>query len=491
MARSLPDLDRGADTTLAEQIARFYGLAIEEGRLRPGDRLPTIRDVSEHGSVTRATVQQGYRLLAERGLVAGTVGRGTQVLASPGHRRSLASPLAAAAWRQLQSLHQMPRLAEGSKVVADFSAIVPDASFFPVDDFRKSMDRVLGERGRELLVYGDPAGSLALRRFIAERDEPDGKQGSADCVLITSGAQQGIDLTLRVFTSPGDAVAVTIPTYQHLFGSLKGLGLELIPVASGQDGVNLDDLRRVLSRNSVKLFYVMPTFHNPTGRSLNLEQRQQLMEVVCDTCVPVLEDEFERDLRFAGEPLPFLRSLDPRALTTTVRSFSKGLFPGVRIGWVHASPEVIGLMGALKRFTALETSPLLQASLLDFVQGGAMASYLQELREALRRRHELAQDCLHRSLPEAHATKPEGGFSFWLELPEGIDGDACAELAAHHGVLVTPGRMFDPEDRPCCALRISLSRAGENELRAGIDILARCVKELRDRSRASQPPLFL
>lgn len=491
MARTLPELDRGSETTLAEQIARFYGVAIEEGRLRPGDRLPTIRDVAEHGSVTRATVQQGYRLLAERGLVAALVGRGTSVLANPERHEGVVSPLAAAAWRQLQSLHQVPRLAEGGAVIADFSEIVPDASFFPVDEFRQSMDRVLGERGRELLVYGDPAGSLALRRFIAERDEPDGKQGSADCVLITSGAQQGIDLTLRVFTSPGDAVAVTIPTYQNFFGSLKGLGLELLPVASGPEGVNLKDLRRVLTRNSVKLFYVMPTFHNPTGRSLDLEQRLQLMKVVTETDVPILEDEFERDLRFAGEPLPFLRSLDPRGLTTTVRSFSKGLFPGVRIGWVHASPEVIGPMGALKRFTDLETSPLLQASLLDFILGGAMASYLQKLREALRRRHDLAQDCLRRAMPNARATKPEGGFSFWLELPNGIDGDACAELAARHGVLVTPGRLFDPEDRPCSALRISLSRAGEVELRAGIDILARCVEELLDRGRASQPPLFL
>ncbi len=491
MATALPDLDRDANSTLAEQIAGFYGCAIEEGRLRPGDRLPTIRMVAEHAEVTRATVQQGYRLLAERGLVSATVGRGTQVMAGGNGQRTAASPQAAAAWHQLQTLHQIPRLAEGIATLADFSAIVPDSSLFPVEEFQRSMSRVLSERGRELLVYGDPAGSAALRAFIAERDEPVGKQGQADQVLITSGAQQGIDLVLRVFTAPGDAVAVPIPTYQHFFGSLKSQGLDLIPVASGPEGIDLDDLRRVLSKSTVKLFYAMPTFHNPTGRSLDRAQRRELMDVVCQTNVPVLEDEFERDLRFKGEPMPFLRGMDPRGLTATVRSFSKGLFPGVRIGWVHASPEVIGPMAALKRFADLETSPLLQAGLLDFIESGAMANYLEKLRKTLRSRHALAQDCLRRHVPAAKATIPEGGFSFWLELPEGVDGDRCAELLSRRGVLVTPGRLFDPQDRPCAALRISVSRASVEQIRAGIEVLGRCVKEVQERGRTSQPPLFL
>ena len=167
--------------------------------------------------------------------------------------------------------------------------------------------------------------ALAARHAQARRADP-------ERILITTGAQQGIDLVLRTFTEPGDAVAVAVPTYPQLFGSLAAHGLDLVPVEAKDGVADMRSLRAALARKDVRLLYVMPTFHNPTGATLDLAQRRALLDVVSATDVPVIEDEYECELRFEGDELPALSSLGPRGLTVTVRSFSKAMFPGVRLG---------------------------------------------------------------------------------------------------------------------------------------------------------------
>jgi DNA-binding transcriptional MocR family regulator len=165
-------------------------------------------------------------------------------------------------------------------------------------------------------------------------------------------------------------------------------------------------------------------------------------------------------------------------LTVTVRTFSKGLFPGVRTGWVQASPEVIGPMATLKRLTDLETSPLLQAALVDILARGALDRHLSALREELRVRHDRAQAALAANLPDDWSwSRPDGGFALWLEGPPACDSERLADLAAQRGVLVAPGRIFDPHGRPGPALRLSLSRVTAAQVAEGIEILGSCARE--------------
>jgi len=486
MANDFPHLERPSRLPLVEQIVRHYRTAIQQGRLRAGDRLPTIRVVAERLKVTRNTVQDAYRKLAGTRMVSATVVRGTVVTGTPNGSGSPFSSGALATRRQQESAPQAPAVPPGTAVRANFAGLLPDQDEFPVDAFRASIERVLRSRGSDLLVYGNPAGSPELRRACG--DAP----GEADEILITNGAQQGIDLVLRAFTEPGDAVAVAVPTYHQLFGLLSAHGLEAVPVAIGSHGIDPGDLERVLARPGVRLLYLMPTFQNPTGRSLDALQRQQLMHVVTKTRVPVLEDEFQRELRFAGEPAPSLRALDARELTVTVRTFSKGLFPGVRIGWVQAPLEILATLAALKRATDLETSPLLQAALVDFMAQGALGRHLESLRARLRERHAVAQTALAAQMPDGTTwSRPEGGFALWLEGPPGLDGDRLAEHAARRGVLATPGRVFDPLARPSSGLRLSLSRTSLAQIAAGIEILGACARDLLARGDLIQRPNFL
>ncbi|MBL8750727.1 MAG: PLP-dependent aminotransferase family protein [Planctomycetes bacterium] len=494
----LPDLDRDAGVSLAAQIAAHYAEAIRGGQMRPGDRLPPIRDVARACDVTRTTVQQAYRELATRGLVEGTVGRGTSVVGqgkhatrrggkakaasteTPGAASRTLSSYAEAALRRSQEMPGPPRLDEGRELVANFAELAPDGERFPVDEWRAAMDAVLKERGSELLGYGNATNGLPeLRTMLAERMRDIDPRATADDVLVTAGAQQALDLVLRTFCAPGDAVIVTSPSYHQMHGLLRAHGLQVLQVPFGADGLDGEKLANALRRDNVRLLYLMPTFHNPTGRSLDLAQRRALVETVRDTSVPIVEDEYQHSLRFRGKALPTLRSLDPRGLTVTVATVSKELFPALRIGWLHAAPDLLRPMAAVKRFMDLETSPLLQAALVEFVRRGGLDRHLDALRDELHRRHDALQRAVREHLPEeCTVTAPDGGFVAWLELPGAGQGDRLAELARERGVRVVPGRVFDLNARPSRGVRLSLTRADHRRIDAGLRILGQCAREI-------------
>jgi 2-aminoadipate transaminase len=481
----LPELDRAAATSLATQIAGFYVQAIGDGRMRAGERLPPIRAVASACDVTRATVQDAYRLLAERGLVEGTVGRGTVVLAggTRGEATEAARPLSAyaeAALRRSREMPGAPPLPPGRALVANFAELAPDGDRFPVDAWRAAMDAVLQQRGGALLGYGNAANGLPeLRTMLAERAHEFDPGLGADDILVTAGAQQALDLVLRTFCAPGDTVVVTLPSYHQMHGLLRAHGLHVVQVPWTPAGLDLAVLDRALQRQPVRLVYLMPTFHNPTGRSLDRAQRQALLDVVARTSVPIVEDEYQSSLRTRGQAAPTLRSLDPRGLTVTVSTVSKELFPALRIGWIAGAPALLEPMGAVKRFMDLETSPLLQAALVEFVARGHLDAYATKLRAELRARHDALQRACRAKLPPGCTiTDPDGGFVAWLELPEPGHGERLAELAAERGVRVVPGRVFDLQGQPSRGVRLSLTRADARQIDAGIAVLADCARTI-------------
>ena len=494
----LPDLDRDDASSLSLQIASHYSAAIREGQLRAGDRLPPIREIARACGVTRATVQLAYRDLKEHGLVEGTVVRGTTVVdrapvQPPDRPRAHAvrtlSSYAEAALRRATEMPSAPVPPRGRDVVANFAELAPDGERFPVDEWRVAMDAVLQQRGNELLGYGNTTNGLPeLRTLLAERAREIDPAITADEILITAGAQQALDLVLRTFCAPGDTVVVPSPSYHQMLGLLKAHGLQVAQVPFTAAGLDLERLEQALRRDGVRLVYLMPTFHNPTGRTLDAAQRRALIDVVARTSVPVVEDEYQSSLRFRGNALPSLRSLDPRGLTVTVATVSKALFPALRIGWVQASADLLRPMAAVKRFMDLETSPLLQAALVEFVRRGSLDRYLDALRAELRVRHDTLQREGRGRLPAGCSlSSPDGGFIAWLEMPAAGQGDRLAELASDRGVRVVPGRVFDVHGRPSRGVRLSLSRAGEAQVAAGVRILAQCAHSIVDASRPAHP----
>ena len=458
---------------IAEQIRR----EIEAERLAAGERLPAIRDLAKSLRVHRDTVALAYEQLATAGVVESTVGRGTFVRTnggSPGAPAADFQPeLSPIAGRLLELERSRPRFGSAGDAVPMHS-LVPDPSLYPADAFRRVLNRVLTEGGAPLFQYGGTQGHPRMLEVMAEHLRKDGIEIDANGIILCHGASQGISLALRLFAATGDVIAAEEPTYQNVLSAAAGLGLRTTPIPMRDDGLDLAVLERALARPEVKALYTLPTFHNPIGTTSSLEHRRALLGVAARCGKPVIEDGYEADLRFAGKPVPALAALDRSGLVIHLSSFSKSLFPGVRIGAIAARGRAVAALLALKAASDLSDAMPLQAALAEFVAAGEYDRHLARLRRVLLARRDAVLEALAEHLPAgARWTTPEGGYQIWVELPEGIDTRDLLADAVGAGVLFAPGSQFNHDGRASRCLRLSFAMADAAMLRRGVAALGR------------------
>ena len=461
------------------QIAGAIEEAIERGRIPSGARLPAIRALAQQLEVNRDTVALAYESLAGAGLVESAVGRGTFVRApGPDRVEALEPPAVTAEVERLLALdNARPRFGAGDGVVP-MHALVPDPSLYPVDAFRKSLARAVAEEGAELFLYGEAQGHGGLRRVLADRYQTAGVPVTPDEIVLCHGASQGIALALRLFARAGDRVAIEVPTYANVLTALAGLGLESAPVAMTSSGPDLEVVDRILAQPDVKAFYTIPTFHNPMGTTTSLAHRKALLDVARRHGKPIIEDAFEMDLRVGGKPVSPLASLDRDGFVVRLHSFSKSLFPGLRVGSVVARGRALDGLVALKQATDLSDALLLQAALAHFIEQGAYDRHLNRVRRALRERHAALDAALAENLPNGTRwTRPEGGYQVWVELPFEVDTRDLLAEASRAGVLFAPGAQFMPDGRASRCLRLTVARVNPEEIKKGLAALGRVVAE--------------
>ena len=456
------------------QIADQIRGAIEAHRLALGERLPTIRELAERLGVNRDTVALAYDELARDGLVEATVGRGTFVARGAG-ARTFEPQLSPPTERLLVLERTRPRFGSADGAVP-LHSVVPDPRLYPVEAFRKMLNSELQKGGAELLLYGEPQGLPRLRRAVAAHLRDVDLAVSPDELVLCHGASQGIALALRLFAEPGDVVALEEPTYNHVLAACSGLGLKTTAVPMCEDGLDLSVLERTLARPEVKLLYTIPSFHNPLGTTTSLAHRQALLAIAARCGKPVVEDAYEQDLRIDGRPVPPLAALDTTGGVVYLASFSKSLFPGVRVGAMAVRGRLVDALLALKQSSDLSDAMPLQAGLASFLESGAYAKHLTRLRRVLRGRRDALLESLVQHLPQgARFTRPEGGYQVWVELPDGIDTSELLPDAVAAGVLFAPGAQFYHDRRSSHCLRLSFAMADEAELREGAAILGEVV----------------
>lgn len=483
-------IDRRPGLPVYRQISQRLRDEIERGERAPGARLPTIRALADELGVHRDTVALAYEELAREGLVEATVGRGSFVSGPPGAAVPAAAPfeptLAPVVSRLLAFARSRPRYAADDAV--PLHALLPDPTLYPVDAFRRCLDRVLRQGGEELLRYGGPQGFAGLREALAGRLREAGVAADADSLVLTQGASEGITLALRLFAEPGDTVAVEEPTYHNVLTALVALDLRAAPIPVRDGEPDLAALERELLRPEVRCFYTMPTFHNPLGTSTGLGHRRALLALAARAGKPVIEDAYEMDLRYAGRPVPPLAALDGSGLVVQLFSFSKSLFPGARVGSVFARGRVLDGLLALKQSADLGGALVLQAALADFVTRGDYDRHLAKLRRTLRARRDALLAALAAEMPAGvRWTTPEGGHQVWVELPGEIETRDLLPEAASRGVLFAPGHQFHHDGRPSSGLRLSIAIADEASIRRGVSALAAVVKERLARGTRGEP----
>lgn len=459
-------------------MAATLARRILNGEIPRGARLPAVRQLAEALAVNRGTVQRAYRELEVQGLVTARVGSGTEVTAATAPADGAARPPGFS--RGIVELARAVRSPGNTDVdgAIDFAMLLPDVAMFPRRRLTEAVAAALG-RGDEVLQYGSPAGLLSLRRLVAKRLSSQGIEADAEEVVIVNGIQQALDLLAKVTIDPGDCVVVESPTYANVLPLLKLYGASTASVAIDTDGLRPDLLAEALGQKHAKLIYTMPSFHNPTGVSMSLERRRAVIDVAARFGTLLVEDACEQDIYFADHALPALASLDAGGRVVHLGTFSKGLFPGLRLGFIVARGELRQMLVLAKRYSDYHADMLSQAVLAEILASGDYERHLEKLRKTYRERMTRALAALGASMPNGVTWNPPGGgFKIWLELPPGVRASTVVEDSRRRGVLVLGGApFFASAGAGENALRLSISRTDPKRIEEGISTLADVVRE--------------
>lgn len=365
------------------------------------------------------------------------------------------------------------RIAGNSNIIS-FAAGLPDPKLYPMEDLKKATEEMYAKEGQKAFSYGLTKGYGPLLDLLVKRmKEKEGVECTRENICVLSGSQQGLGLAAMMFIDEGDVVITENPSYLGAINAFRPYGAEFLGVDTDDDGIVVEDLERVLAETpKAKLLYVIPNFQNPTGKAWTLERRKRFMEVVSKYDVVVVEDNPYGEIRFKGEPLPDLKSMDEKGQVVYLGSFSKILSPGMRVAWVCAAPEVAAKVEALKETNDLQSPELTQMLATYYMNMFDLEAHIKKIQDTYKKRADLMIEMIEKHFPpQIKFTRPEGGMFLWLELPEGLDSDAILDDAIAAGVAYIPGESFFAHEGVKNTVRMNFTVVTEEQIRAGMEIL--------------------
>ena len=495
------EIDKSRNDPLYLQIVKAIEAAILTRELSPGCQLPATRKLAERLGVHRNTVIAAYRYLVTAGSVRTGVGAGT-FITDKSVPAGIPTPTGAAtqrseetgtipfSWQRLLSNTTaadpdllISAVLRGITIPEDLillSGAVPDRRQFPMDEFTTCVRKILSGADPTMLEYGSPEGYEPLREWLADWLRSAGVKGvDLQRIFIVSGSQQGLDLLARLFLRSGDQVVLEEPTYTGAFMVLGQTGARMIGVPVDEEGISVAELEKILDREPVKFLYTMPAYQNPTGICLSARRREELLRLSRRRQLAIVEDHYDTPLFYQGEQPRFLLADEPNSNVIHLGTFSKILFPGLRLGWMILPAELCEPLRQLKRATDLSTGMLTQRVMAEFCRSGNLAKHLTRLRRVNSGRLQEMLGALDDHFPvEANWTRPTGGMTLWVELPGSIDILELYRSAASRGVLFTPGTAFYPNrDGGRNAMRLSFNRESRERIRNGVRLLGELIKE--------------
>ncbi len=382
--------------------------------------------------------------------------------------------------REILKLTQKPE-------VISFAGGLPAPEVFPVKEFQEAVNRMLMEHSEKALQYGTTEGYLPLREMIAERSVRYGLKVGAANISITSGSQQALDLIGRLFINRGDRIIVENPTYLGAIQAWNAYGADYISVPMDDDGMITSELEKAL-RKGAKFIYVLPNFQNPSGVTLSLKRRQELVELADRYGVPIIEDDPYGQIRFEGDHIPPVAVVDSefRGQNGSVydgnviymSTFSKLLAPGIRVAWVIAAESVIRRLVQAKQGADLHTSSFNQIAVYEVSQNNFLDEHVKVIRATYKERRDTMLEAMDEFFPsEVKWTHPAGGMFLFVTLPEGMDAMEMFEKAVEKNVAYVPGSVFHPTGGGENTMRINFSFSTPDTIREGIARLGLLFKE--------------
>ena len=376
-------------------------------------------------------------------------------------------------------IRELLKLTERPEVIS-FAGGLPAPELFPVEEMKEISKIVLDESGTQALQYSTTEGFPPLREQIANRMNSKNKTNvTKDDILITNGSQQGLDFAGKAFLDEGDIVLCESPSYLGAINAFKSYRPRFIEVPTDKNGMIMEELENILSTTeNIKMIYVIPDFQNPTGRTWSLERRKKFMEIINKYEIPVVEDNPYGELRFEGESLPSLKSMDKKGLVIFLGTFSKIFCPGYRLGWTCASQKILNKFILIKQGADLQASTISQREISKFIELYNLDEHVNKIKEVYLRRRDLMLNTMKEEFPEGiEYTHPEGGLFTWVELPKHLDSRIIMQECLKKNVAYVPGGSFFPNGGKENCFRLNYSNMPEDRIVEGIKRLGNVLKK--------------
>ncbi|MGL5616679.1 MAG: PLP-dependent aminotransferase family protein [Sarcina sp.] len=473
------------DEAIYTQIEKHIKDMIIKGLMPTGSKLPSTRDLSNRIKVSRNSVILAYENLEAEGVVYTLKGKGTFV--SEGIKNSEENK---SSWNIIweNEVNEYGKRAEAldivktevpwKKGVISFKSIAPHGELFDMDELKKAfLDRISIEEDK-ILNYGYANGYRPLINYIKKYMELKGVDLSEKEVLITNGFTEGLEIVLDTFTEEGDKIICENPTHNTAIKLMKVHGLDIIGVKMDEEGIDLNSLEKNLEKEKVKFAYITPSYHNPTGIVMRPEKRYELYNLLKKYNVPLIEDGFNEELLYESSHISPIAALDGKNNGVIyIGSFSKILFPGMRIGWIIADRRLIDILTSVKRCKNIHTSFLDQGILYEYLNKGALDKHMKKVRKHYKDKYEFTLQCIEKYI-DYKKVYGEGGFHLLIEL-EDINTRELLEKCEEKNVIFMPGDIFYVDDTGKNTMRLGFSRLNFSEIEEGIKIIGEVIKTLK------------
>ncbi len=458
--------------------------------LDSGFRLPPERKLALTLGVNRSTVVNAYRELEADGFIESHVGRGTIIkpLSSQENTHTPFPDVQPLVWKdfynRLSAQMYNPVLNSVleqivSEDIISFAAGVPAYVSYPAQAFEQIFSELTQNDKWQAFEYSSTAGHYPLREYLSEFMRSRGIQTKPENILILSGSQQGLDLVARVFLEPGDTVVVEEPTYLGAISVFQAAGARVVSIPMDEEGLRIDMLEQILSRHRPKLIYTLPTFQNPSGISLSPKRRHALLQLAYRYHVPILEDDPYGELYYEGEPPRPLKALDQYDHVLYLSTFSKILFPGLRLGWCVAPSAVIEQLTLAKQLVDLHAGTTAQWVMDRFCRQGRLERHLAQVRKDYAQKRNTMIEALEAYAPPGFVWNvPQGGFYLWCQLPVGVTATSLLNKAAEKRVAFLLGNACYVGGGGTDRIRLCFSRYTEETIREGIQRICMAMKEI-------------
>lgn len=361
--------------------------------------------------------------------------------------------------------------------VISFAGGLPAPEMFPLEELKKSCVNAINQRGSDSMQYSLSMGLPKLREQISERAKSRGIKSNLKNILITSGAQQALEMVARAFIDPGDIILTEYPTYVGALQAFNFYQARYETVGMDDNGLLVDQVEEKIKRFDPKLMYVVTTYQNPSGRTLSLDRRHKLVEIASRYNIPIVDDDPYSELRFEGDPITSLKAIGGD-IVISIGTFSKLLAPGLRIGWLNAAESIMPLFEKVKQSCDLHANTFTQSMIIDFLERDLLDDHINKIRAD----YCLKRDMMIRAIkeyfpPEIRHTSPEGGLFLWCQLPEGADAKELLDYAIDEKVTYVIGSAFHPDGGGQNTFRLNFSNANHETILEGIKRLGRVFTE--------------